>query len=130
MKTLTAVSHGRPVTWGRCFTITRGPGRYSAGERVRATIAEENGITWHGVAECFWTAPARNGRATYEFEKVKDAVWMRRGVCRECGKDFIRSWKNNLFCPECGKARRRKSNSAANRRLYARKRLAEKEAAR
>ncbi len=124
MKTLTAISRGRPWTWGRCFTVVLGPGRYAVGDRARATIAEEDGLTWHGLAECFCATPRQDGRTVYDFEKVKEATWMKRGACHACGKDFIRTWRNNLFCPECGKSRRRESRNAANRRLYARKRAA------
>ena len=78
MKTIRAISYGRPATWGRCFSLEKKAGLFDVGERVRATLADEAGLVWSGVAECFGVTE-RGKRAIYDFEKVGDAAWLKQG---------------------------------------------------
>lgn len=81
MRRITAISYGKPTVWGRCFSIVRKPGLCDVGERVNVTLADELGLTWSGVAECFGVTPQSDGRTVrvvYDFEKVGDAKWLKR----------------------------------------------------
>ena len=79
MRTIHAISYGKPVVWGRCFSLVRKPGLVSIGERARVTLADEFGLTWRGLAECFGVTPRKDGRTVYDFEKVGDAEWLKQG---------------------------------------------------
>jgi len=77
MRTIHAISYGRPATWGRCFTLVRKAGLCAVGERARVTLADEFGLTWRGLAECFGVTSRKDGRTVYDFEKVGDADWLK-----------------------------------------------------
>ena len=79
VKNITAISYGRPAAWGRCFTIVRKEGLCAVGERARVTLADEFGLTWRGLAECFGATRRPDGRTAYDFEKIGEADWMKKG---------------------------------------------------
>lgn len=82
MRIIRAISYGKPINWGRCFTIVRKAGLVAVGERARVILADEAGLVWAGVAECFGVTPQSDGRAVrvvYDFEKVGDAEWLKQG---------------------------------------------------
>ena len=79
MRIIRAISYGKPINWGRCFTIVRKAGLVAVGERARVTLADEAGLVWAGVAECFGATPGKGGRTVYDFEKVGDAEWLKQG---------------------------------------------------
>ena len=81
-RNIRAVSYGRPTVWGRCFSIVRRDGLCAVGERARVTLADEYGLTWSGLAKCFGATRRPDGRTVYDFEKVGDAEWMRKGGAR------------------------------------------------
>ncbi len=78
MRTIRALSYGRPASWGRCFSLERKPGLVAVGERVRVVLADELGLTWCGLAECFGATPRQDGRTVYDFEKIGEASWLSR----------------------------------------------------
>ena len=77
MKSVRALSYGRPATWGRCFSLEKKAGLFEIGEKVRATLADESGLVWCGIAECFGVT-AKGERAIYDFEKIGDAQWLKQ----------------------------------------------------
>ena len=82
MRTIHAISYGKPALWGRCFTLVRKAGLWAVGERARVTLVDEYGLTWRGLAECFGVTLRKDGRAVYDFEKVGDADWLKIS-CKE-----------------------------------------------
>ena len=77
MRTIRALSRGRPSNWGRCFSLEKRAGLFQVGEKVHATLADEAGLVWCGIAECFGVT-VKGNRAIYDFEKVGDAKWLSR----------------------------------------------------
>ena len=77
MKTVRAISYGRPATWGRCFSLKKKTGLFEIGEKVRATLADESGLVWSGVAECFGVT-LEGDMSIYDFEKIGDAQWLKQ----------------------------------------------------
>ena len=80
MKSVRAISYGRPASWGRCFSLEKKAGLFEVGEKVRATLADESGLSWCGIAECFGVTARPDGRAVYDFEKIGDAAWLKKEV--------------------------------------------------
>ncbi len=77
MRTVRAMSYGRPASWGRSLSLEKKGGLLEVGEKVRATLADESGLGWYGIAECFGVT-AKGERAIYDFEKIGDAQWLKQ----------------------------------------------------